>query len=455
MSSSRFRPVPAKISRDAPASGCHAARMNKSILTRWFAVLAVTAFYACFEARSADILPSGAHLAIVGDSITEQKLYSRYMEAYLLACAGRADMQIFQFGWGGETASGFAGRLANDLASFQPTVATTCYGMNDGQYRPYADDIGQNYEANMRKVVTGLQKLGVQTVVLGSPGAVDTHYFVRQNFAPLSGADGYNRNLATLRDIDQRLAAELGQSFADVHKPMIDAMAKAKAALGDDYDVCGRDGLHPGPNGHLVMAYAFLRALGCDGRIGEITIDMTGQPAASAGHTILSSSTGQAQVESTRYPFCFDGGPKSSDGTRSIAPFFPFNQELNVFTLRVKNLDAPKANVTWNTESREFTREQLAAGVNLTAEFTSTPFDSQFRKVLDAVAAKQNFETAMIKSFVTNFRRFDKEAQNDPVLAQAFKTAEQRLMAGRAELEAAVHQAIVPVKHTLLVTPLP
>ncbi len=27
----------------------------------------------------------------------------------------------------------------------------------------------------------------------------------------------------------------------------------------------GRDGVHPDRNGHLVMAYAFLKALGCDG----------------------------------------------------------------------------------------------------------------------------------------------------------------------------------------------
>jgi len=58
----------------------------------------------------------------------------------------------FWFGWSGETASGFANRAINDLAPFKPTVATTCYGMNDGQYHPFTDTIGNNYENNMRKV---------------------------------------------------------------------------------------------------------------------------------------------------------------------------------------------------------------------------------------------------------------------------------------------------------------
>src|SRR5262245_60502954 len=106
-------------------------------------------------AHAATALSPGARVAIIGDSITEQKLYSKYMEAYLLACSGVPDLKVFQFGWGGETASGFASRLENDLAPFKPTVATTCYGMNDGQYRPFVEEIGRNYEANMRKVVTG------------------------------------------------------------------------------------------------------------------------------------------------------------------------------------------------------------------------------------------------------------------------------------------------------------
>src|SRR6187549_1083949 len=77
-------------------------------------------------------LPPNSRLAIIGDSITEQKLYCKYMETYLIACAGRTDMHVFQFGWSGETAPGFLARMENDLAVFKPTAATTCYGMNDG-----------------------------------------------------------------------------------------------------------------------------------------------------------------------------------------------------------------------------------------------------------------------------------------------------------------------------------
>lgn len=134
--------------------------MLTKTMQRIHALVLAGLFSGAITLTAADLLPQGARLAIIGDSITEQKLYTKYMEAYLLACAGRQDMTVFQFGWGGETASGFANRAVNDLGPFKPTVATTCYGMNDGQYRPFVDEIGNNYENNMRKVAAGCGRQG-------------------------------------------------------------------------------------------------------------------------------------------------------------------------------------------------------------------------------------------------------------------------------------------------------
>ena len=111
--------------------------------------------------------------------------------------------------------------------------------------------------------------------------------------------------------------------------------------------------------------------------------------------------------------------------------------------------------VTWSGESKSFTREQLTAGINLAAQFDKTPFDSQFKKVVNAIAAKQNFETLMIKSIVTNFRQFSAESRSDPDLANAFTTLGKRLVARQADLDAAVRKAIVPVKHTITVAVAP
>jgi hypothetical protein len=50
---------------------------------------------------------------------------------------------------------------------------------------------------------------------------------------------------------------------------------------------------HESANGQLIMAYAFLKALGVDGRIGEVTLDLKGPTTATSGHRVLASSGGK------------------------------------------------------------------------------------------------------------------------------------------------------------------
>lgn len=418
-----------------------------------FAILATLVLSPIVLAAGESQLPPNARLAIIGDSITEQKLYSKFMETYVVACAGRQDVRVFQFGWSGETAGGFAARLENDLGVFKPTTATLCYGMNDSSYRPFEATIGKRYEDAMRSVVTKLDSIGAKHVVVGTPGAVDTKFFARPNFggegAKLDAAAGYNESLAKLGAIGKALSTEYGKAFADVHQPMIDAMAKGKAALGEKYDVCGGDGVHPGPNGQLIMAYAFLKGLGFDGKIAEIQFDMKGTASASDGHKVLSSGSGRVELESVRYPFCFDGDEKSSGGTRSITAFLPFNDDLNRFVLKVSNLSGDKAKVTWGVGTKEFTKEQLSKGVNLAAEFAMTPFDGAFKNYMSAVGKKQGFETAMIKDCVTKFRGFAGDVKEQPELGNALDALKKQLGVRQAALDDAARKVLVPVRHTI------
>ncbi len=92
-------------------------------------------FFGSVSLCSDDLRP-GDVVAICGDSITEQSLYSAFIEAYLLACQPVSDVRTHQFGLSGETSWEFVNRIESDVLPFRPTVATTCYGMNDGGYGP-------------------------------------------------------------------------------------------------------------------------------------------------------------------------------------------------------------------------------------------------------------------------------------------------------------------------------
>ena len=56
------------------------------------------------------VLRKGDRLAIAGDSITEQKMYSRIMETYLTVCVPELEITARQYGWGGEVAPTFLRR---------------------------------------------------------------------------------------------------------------------------------------------------------------------------------------------------------------------------------------------------------------------------------------------------------------------------------------------------------
>jgi len=84
----------------------------------------------------AEQLQKGDYVAVIGDSITEQRKYSLFIEEYLTMCQPALELKQTQFGWSGETSWGFEARMKNDMLRFKPTVATTCFGMNDGGYSP-------------------------------------------------------------------------------------------------------------------------------------------------------------------------------------------------------------------------------------------------------------------------------------------------------------------------------
>ena len=151
-------------------------------------------------------LAPGDRVAVCGDSITEQHLYSADIEAYLILCRPTANVAVEQFGWGGETAGGFLDKMPQFMLPFGNTVATTCYGMNDGRYGPVDDGIAKAYHQRQTAIVRALKAGGVRCIVVGSPGMVDTETFDHGN----RKAEVYNRTLAALRDVDRQVAQEQG-----------------------------------------------------------------------------------------------------------------------------------------------------------------------------------------------------------------------------------------------------
>lgn len=402
------------------------------------------------------LLKNGDRLAICGDSITEQKMYSRIMEDYLTACVPELGVTVRQYGWSGERAPGFLARMTNDCLRFKPTVATTCYGMNDHEYRPYEDRIGSTYARSSVDISEAFKAYGVR-VIQGSPGPVGKMpHWVK---SATGTVQDLNLNLCTLRNIGLEVTREEDVRFADIFWPMLTTGVAAQKKLGADFAIAGKDGVHPDWAGQTVMAYAFLKAMGLDGQIGTFKVDLKkGKMTTSAGHELVSSQGGEYQIRSSRYPFCACVEPGTAGGNypvygkddpskdtsiRSVMQFIPFNQELNRFTLIAKGGNARSYRVRWGAQEKVFSAEELARGINLAEVFPSNPFSGPFGRVDAAVAAKQAFETKQIKEVFHG-------AEGKADMAGAVQRTERE----REPLAQAIVAAVVPVIHTIRIDPL-
>lgn len=410
--------------------------------------------------RQGLLLKRGDRLAICGDSITEQKMYSRIIEDYLTMCVPELEVSVRQYGWSGERAPGFRARMTNDCLRFFPTVATTCYGMNDHEYRPYEERIGRTYREHSTAIVRALKAYGAE-VVQGSPGCVGR--VPRWVKSATGTIDDLNRNLAILRNIGVEIAQEEEVRFADVFTPMVNAGLRGQRLYGTNFAIAGKDGVHPGWAGQTVMAYAFLKALGIDGELAAFTVDLKkNRMTASSGHRVVSAQPTRYEVTSSRYPFlpcapesrakagypvCGKDPVPEDSSIRSALSLIPFHTELNRFMLSVKHAKPGFYRVMWRTREDEgtskiFSSGQLQRGINLAEEFPENPFGTAFAGVDAAIAAKQAFETKQVKQI---FHGAEGKAD--------IEAAVRRTEAERTGLVRAIQHAFQPVTHVLVIEP--
>lgn len=387
----------------------------------------------------APLLQKGDRLAICGDSITEQKMYSLLMEAYIVAARSDLHVTVRQYGWSGEQAGGFLRRMDNDVLRFKPTIATTCYGMNDFRYVPKDDAIAATYRANQTAVVRKFKEAGVR-VVLGSAGTIHSV----PPWVKTAKGTWQELNLALLdfRNIGIEVAQAEQVAFADVYWPMLVKGHQARAKYGEGFKLEGNDGVHPGWAGHVVMATAFLEGLGLRGDVGQIDVDLaTGQANARYGQRIMKAEGGVVSLRSFRIPASFEPGDVTKDGTIAAGvALADFQKKLNRLTLRVAGAKTAQVKVTWGDVAKIFTAAELAKGVNLAAEFPQNPTSPAFAKIWKAVAEKQAYETKQIK---TLFRSKEAKADMEAVVKSSQVEFDR--------LAAALQATLKPVDSTLKV----
>ncbi len=389
----------------------------------------------CATAGSAEpLLKPGDRMAICGDGQVNQLGFVANIGDYLAACQPIAGVEFSQFGWRASTAEQFLPHVETDVLPYHPTVALIAFGMFDGDFKAPDAAVADRYRRAQTELVRALKKAGVRIVVIGSPRCLDPATFKSDRI----DAATYNKTLTALAEIDRQVARDEQAVYADVFGATTSAMQKLKAAEGQDCAYDAEQNFAPDDRSGLVVAYAYLKALGCTGSIGTITADFAASTAtADDAQTIVSFHDYELTVESRRYPFCYPPYPSGKPPGDPIRNAVPFNEELNRYLLVVKNLPTGNAKIYWRgNEQHNFSADELARGANLAGAFSDMPFRGPLQDVDNAVRDQVQEEGRLGALMVQN------------------KPPDAALLANRDLVRRRQRERFVPVKHTLRIQPL-
>ncbi|MEI7901398.1 MAG: SGNH/GDSL hydrolase family protein [bacterium] len=400
---------------------------------------AFTALTPLHAAPAEFAIRDGDRVVLLGDSITEQRLYTTAIEAYTLARFPQWKLTFRNIGWGGDTAGGGLNRASRDMLPLKPTFVTIDFGMNDHGYRAYDAGIYNNY-TNKQTGLVSLLKSNAARVALVTPQPIEDK-------RPDPDKDVRNEALRKMSDGLRAIAAKEGVLFADQFDPYMAVMLKARQA-DPNAVIGGGDAVHPGPVGQMIMAWAILKSLGAPALVSSAELNgASGKVVAATGCQITAAKVDAGVVTFLRKDAALPM-PVNPQG-ESVTNLIPLLADLSRYELKVTGLPAPKYQLLIDDKpAATFTAEALAKGCNLT--LTAGPVTEQARQLWSLVSEKNNV-------FFQRWREV--QLYNPPGWAQtpAFEAAREKELArldGQiAQLEAKINAARQPQPHTFVLKP--
>lgn len=204
---------------------------------------------------------AGKRVVFLGDSITQAGGYVAFTTYYLEKLYPHKDFDILGLGLASETLSGLSEqghadgrfprpclfeRLDRVLAKARPEVVFACYGMNDGIYLPLDRERFAAFQKGVTRLIEQCRKAGAKHIYLVTPPIYD--------FRPGKGEFDYDAVLTAYAKWETGLKVP-GVTVIDLHTAMRTARDARTAPFSGDK-------IHPGDDGHLLMARTILGALG-------------------------------------------------------------------------------------------------------------------------------------------------------------------------------------------------
>ena len=286
-------------------------------------------------------------------------------------------LRFVNCGISGDSASGMLGRLNQDVFSNNATVVTLSAGMNDVGLGLYSlikvpDDAESRkrnaidaFKQNIERISDALTARGVRQILI-TPTIYDEH--VESTDESLHGA---NAALGKCRDFVLEFGKTRNIPVVDFWHPMNEINRRRQQA-DPSFTLVGKDRIHPGPIGHLVMAYLFLDQTNAGQDVWRISLDTKAnvvleQKNAEVSDLVTTPTGLTFSNKEMALPF-----PLIEEAKEALN-LVPFIERLNQQVLRIDNLHAGNHTLKINgSEVGTYSHSAFEEGVNL-AENPATP----------------------------------------------------------------------------------
>lgn len=340
-------------------------------------------------AQSIPVFKDGDRIVFVGNSITCGGHYHSYIWLYYMTRFPTQRIDVFNEGIGGDVAKQISQRL-DKVFEHKPTVVTLTFGMNDTGYMDYTlsanESVGhKNVETscNNYKMIEDTYKKypKVRKILIGSSPYDETSRFNKVPFP------GKNKLIQDISGFLKERADVNKWGYVDFNRPMT-IINMREQQIDSTFTLCGGDRIHPTTDGHLVMAYLFLKAQGlADKPVADIAIDASAKTVnrsvnCKVSGLIVSPDHINFTYLANSLPFPIDRAYNNELHTQADAlKVIPFMDEMNYEGLSVKGLS--DGYYLLKIEGKTITRltaGELQRGINL-ASYENTPQNEQAQEI--------------------------------------------------------------------------
>ena len=395
----------------------------------------------CFGQRQSFFLHPNDRVVFYGDSITEQRLYTSFVETAVHAAYPGLHVAFLNAGVGGDKVSGGGAgpideRLDRDVIAHHPTVVTIMLGMNDrntdatrAAYRP-------GYEHILERLETALP--GVRLFLI-APSPLDD--VTRP--APRHPNDVLQSFTHTVHD----LAEQHHAGFLDWNTPLHAALEHADSADHRAAVLALPDRVHPTDGFHLLMADLLLRAWGLPEVSASTTLDVTSSAATglASGQPISATLATNGTLTWTESDLADTHYLDPTNGNEQLYHLLTATDHPGRRVLRVTGL--PEGNYKLRIDDSDLAptwdAATLARGVDLSQLLT--PMLAQSRRIFYGCSDAELLQTAQLR-FIARAHELSPPSN---VQADALIDANQALAQRKIDSSAE------PQKHTYILTRIP